>query len=118
MIYKLHQKSHSLDSNILESQQKYELLSKNATLYKNEMKNLKINTIETALEQKDKVVDELLQQEKVLQDLLDSLEDNQNVSIIQMVTNSQIYKELEQEMLELKKEMFVLRQNGSSKSNS
>ena len=35
-----------------------------------------------------------------------------------MVTNSKIYKEIEQEMLELKKEMFVLRQNGSSKSDS
>ena len=82
MIYKLHQKSHNLDSSILESQQKYELLSKNATLYKNEMKDLKINTLEKALQEKARVVDELLSQEKVLQDLLDSLEDNQNLSMI------------------------------------
>ena len=82
MIYKLHQKSHNLDSSILESQQKYKLLSKNATLYKNEMKDLKINTLEKALQEKARVVDELLSQEKVLQDLLDSLEDNQNLSMI------------------------------------
>ena len=31
---------------------------------------------------------------------------------------SKIYKEMEQEMLDLKKEIFVLRQNGSSKSDS
>jgi hypothetical protein len=74
------------------------------------MKNLQMNSIDKCLSEKNIVVDELLKQEQVLQALLDSLEDNQNISVIQMVTNHAIYKELEQEMLQLKKDMFVVKQ--------
>ena len=46
------------------------------------------------------------------------MDDNKNVSVIEMVTNHAIYKELEAEMLQLKKDTFVLKQNGSSKGGN
>jgi 3-deoxy-D-manno-octulosonate 8-phosphate phosphatase KdsC-like HAD superfamily phosphatase len=40
------------------------------------MKNLKIHSIEKGLQDKSMLVDELLKQKHILQDLLDSLDEN------------------------------------------